>query len=48
VLTYLDAILLHDSQNKPWDSDHAVILSGDVRALAEEVVRGQYLGRVAR
>jgi L-rhamnose isomerase len=46
VLTYVDAILLHVSRGVRWDSDHVVILSDDPRALAEEVVRGQYLGRV--
>jgi L-rhamnose isomerase len=29
-----------------WDSDHVVILSDEVRAVAEEVVRGGYLDRV--
>jgi L-rhamnose isomerase len=46
VLTYLDAILLHVSRGVRWDSDHVVILSDDVRAIAEELVRGDYLGRV--
>jgi L-rhamnose isomerase len=46
VLTYLDQILLHVSRGVRWDSDHVVILSDDVRAVAEEVVRGDYLGRV--
>jgi L-rhamnose isomerase len=46
VLAHLDAILLHVSRGVRWDSDHVVILSDDVRALAEELVRGQYLQRV--
>jgi L-rhamnose isomerase len=46
VLTYLDEVLLHVSRGVRWDSDHVVILSDDVRAIAEEVVRGDYLGRV--
>ena len=46
VLTYLDQILLHVSRGVRWDSDHVVILSDDLRAIAEEVVRGGYLGRV--
>jgi L-rhamnose isomerase len=46
VLTYLDEVLLHVSRGVRWDSDHVVILSDDVRAVAEEVVRGDYLGRV--
>jgi L-rhamnose isomerase len=46
VLTYLDAILLHVSRGVRWDSDHVVILSDELRAVAEEVVRGEYLDRV--
>jgi L-rhamnose isomerase len=46
VLTWLDRILLHVSRGVRWDSDHVVILSDDLRAIAEEVVRGDYLGRV--
>ncbi len=46
VLTYLDEVLLHVSRGVRWDSDHVVILSDDLRAVAEEVVRGDYLGRV--
>jgi L-rhamnose isomerase len=46
VLTYLDRILLHVSRGVRWDSDHVVLLTDDVRALAEELVRGDYLGRV--
>jgi L-rhamnose isomerase len=46
VLTYLDAILLHVSRGVRWDSDHVVILSDDLRAIAEELVRGDFLARV--
>jgi L-rhamnose isomerase len=46
VLTWLDAILLHVSRGVRWDSDHVAILSDDLRALAEEIVRGDFLGRV--
>jgi L-rhamnose isomerase len=46
VLMYLDAILLHVSRGVRWDSDHVVILDDAVRAIAEELVRGDYLGRV--
>jgi L-rhamnose isomerase len=46
VLTYLDAVLLHVSRGVRWDSDHVVVLADDLRAIAEEVVRGQFLGRV--
>jgi L-rhamnose isomerase len=46
VLTWLDEILLHVSRGVRWDSDHVVTLSDDLRAIAEEVVRGDYLGGV--
>jgi L-rhamnose isomerase len=46
VLTWLDAILLHVSRGVRWDSDHVVILSDELRAIAEEIVRGDYLQRV--
>jgi L-rhamnose isomerase len=46
VLTYLDRILLHVSRGVRWDSDHVVILSDELRAIAEEIVRGDYLERV--
>ncbi len=46
VLTYLEEVLLHVSRGVRWDSDHVVILSDEVRAIAEEVVRGDYLDRV--
>ncbi len=46
VLTFLDEILLHVSRGVRWDSDHVVILSDELRAIAEEIVRGDYLQRV--
>jgi len=46
VLFYLDEILLHVSRPVRWDSDHVVILSDELRAIAEELVRGGYLERV--
>jgi L-rhamnose isomerase len=46
VLCYLDKILLHVSRPVRWDSDHVVILSDELRAIAEEIVRGGYLERV--
>ena len=46
VLCYLDEILLHISRPVRWDSDHVVILSDELRAIAEEIVRGGYLERV--
>ena len=46
VLTFLDEILLHVSRGVRWDSDHVVILSDELRAIAQEIVRGDYLERV--
>jgi len=46
VLLYLDEVLLHVSRGVRWDSDHVVILSDDLQAIAQEVVRGGFLERV--
>jgi L-rhamnose isomerase len=45
VMTFLDEILLHVSRGVRWDSDHVVILSDELEALAQELVRGDYLER---
>ena len=45
VLTFLDEILLHVSRGVRWDSDHVVTLNDDLLAIAQELVRGDYLGR---
>jgi L-rhamnose isomerase len=46
VLAYLDQVLLHVSRGVRWDSDHVVILTDELRAIAQEIVRGEFLGRV--
>jgi len=46
VLTFLDEIMLHVSRGVRWDSDHVVILSDELRAIAEQIIRGDYLQRV--
>ena len=46
VLTSLDQILLHVSRGVRWDSDHVVTLTDELQAIAQEVVRGNYLERV--
>ncbi|HZV36469.1 MAG TPA: L-rhamnose isomerase [Verrucomicrobiae bacterium] len=46
VLLWLDGILLHVSRGVRWDSDHVVILSDELEAIAQELVRGKYLPRV--
>ncbi|MFO0890374.1 MAG: L-rhamnose isomerase [Isosphaeraceae bacterium] len=46
VLSVLDEVLLHVSRGVRWDSDHVVILSDELEAIAQELVRGDYLDRV--
>ncbi|OPZ15670.1 MAG: L-rhamnose isomerase [candidate division BRC1 bacterium ADurb.BinA364] len=46
ILLYVDQLLLHVSRGVRWDSDHVVILSDELRATAEEIVRGGFLDRV--
>jgi L-rhamnose isomerase len=46
VLLYVDEILLHISRGVRWDSDHVVILSDELRAIMQEIVRGGFLDRV--
>ena len=45
VLTFVDEILLHVSRGVRWDSDHVVTLSDELLAIAQELVRGNYLER---
>jgi len=46
VLLFVPELLLHVSRGVRWDSDHVVILSDELRAIAEELVRGGFLDRV--
>ena len=46
VFMWLDEVLLHVSRGIRWDSDHVVILSDELQAIAQELVRGDFLGRV--
>lgn len=46
ILAFLPEILLHVSRGVRWDSDHVVILSDELQAIAQEIVRGDYLDRV--
>ncbi len=46
VLTFLDEVLLHVSRGVRWDSDHVVLLTDELQAIAQEIVRGGYLERV--
>ena len=46
VFMYLDEVLLHVSRGVRWDSDHVVIFSDELQAIMQELVRGDFLGRV--
>jgi L-rhamnose isomerase len=46
VLLYIDKILLHVSRGVRWDSDHVVILSDDLYAIAKEIIQGNFLERI--
>ncbi|MGL4512384.1 MAG: L-rhamnose isomerase [Lacipirellulaceae bacterium] len=46
VLCHLDGVLLHVSRGVRWDSDHVVVLSDELKAIAGEIVRGGYGPRV--
>jgi L-rhamnose isomerase len=45
VLAFLPEILLHVSRGVRWDSDHVVVLGDELRAIAQELVRGAFLER---
>jgi L-rhamnose isomerase len=45
VLCFLPKLLLHVSRGVRWDSDHVAILNDDLLAIAQELCRGNYLGR---
>jgi L-rhamnose isomerase len=45
VFAHLDEILLHVSRGIRWDSDHVVIVDDSLLAIAQELVRGNFLDR---
>lgn len=45
VLQFVPAVLLHVSRGVRWDSDHVVLFDDPTRAIMEEIVRGDFLGR---
>ena len=45
VFTQLDEILLHVSRGIRWDSDHVVVVDDSLLAIAQELVRGNFLAR---
>lgn len=46
VLTWLDEMVLHVRRGVRWESDHVVTLTDELYAIAQELVRGDYLERV--
>ncbi len=46
VLCFVDQLLLHVSRPVRWDSDHVVILDDELKAIAQQLVRGDFLDRV--
>lgn len=45
VMAFVDEILLHVSRGVRWDSDHVVLMTDELQAIAQELVRGGYLER---
>ena len=45
-LLFVPELLLHVSRGVRWDSDHVVTLTDELRAIMQEIVRGDYLQRV--
>ena len=45
VLMFVPELLLHVSRPVRWDSDHVVILDDELRAIAQQLVRNDFLGR---
>lgn len=45
-LLYVPELLLHVSRGVRWDSDHVVTYTDELQAIMQEVVRGEFLGRV--
>jgi L-rhamnose isomerase len=46
LLPFFPELLLHVSRGVRWDSDHVVVFGDELRALMQEVVRADALGRV--
>jgi L-rhamnose isomerase len=45
VFPWVERLLLHVSRGVRWDSDHVVILTDELEAIGQELVRGDYLDR---
>ncbi len=46
LLQFHESLLLHVSRPIRWDSDHVVVFNDDLRAVFQELVRGEALSRV--
>lgn len=46
ILLFFEELLLHLSRGVRWDSDHAVIQSDDLQAVANEIVRNGHMERI--
>jgi len=46
-MLYVPRLLLHVSRPMRWDSDHVVLFDDELQAIANELVRGDVLGRTA-
>ncbi|GJM64747.1 L-rhamnose isomerase [Persicobacter diffluens] len=45
-LQFVDQLLLHMTRPVRWDSDHVVTLNDDIKLIASEIIRNNFLGRV--
>ncbi|MFR1518242.1 MAG: L-rhamnose isomerase [Clostridia bacterium] len=45
VFCYIDELLLHVSRPVRWDSDHVIILDDELKNIAAELVRNNFVGR---
>jgi L-rhamnose isomerase len=46
VLLFVEEVLLHVSRGVRWDSDHVVVLTEELQAIMQEIVRGGFQERV--
>lgn len=46
VMAFFDEILLHVSRGVRWDSDHVIMLTDEIRAIAEEIIRNNFESRI--
>lgn len=45
IMLFVDELLLHVSRPVRWDSDHVVTFDDELREIAHELIRGDFLGR---